>query len=142
MVKTNHIACVLCVTFGLLVVHGPVYGQAPPDTREPAENSTKLIKPILKDQLAPFTGLLVPEARFVEMVEAELAVDDLKGKLKIQTNLTTNLESIYVKRMEEMAKPPKWYQTGEFQFWLGFTLGFVATVAATYGAVKIVEATK
>lgn len=133
---------IVSVAFILSVVHGSTYGQDASDTREPAENSSKLVKPILKDQKAPFSGILVPETRFVELMEAELAVDDVKGKLLIQTNLTTNLEGIYVRRMEEMAKPPLWYQTGEFNFWLGFALGVVITGAATYGAVKIVEATK
>jgi len=136
------ISMVVCLFFTLCVVCTPIHAQDAADAGEAQENTEKLVTPVLEGKPAPFTGLLVPEGKFNQLMESKLANDDLKGKLQIQTNLTQNLEDIYLKRLDEATKPPKWYQTGEFNFWLGFALGVVATGAAIYGAVKIVEAAK
>jgi hypothetical protein len=138
----KRIITIACSIVAFLFAHGHGYAQPPSDTVKPPKITEKLIKPVVKGQPAPFTGLLVPEARFVEMVNAEITVDELKGKLEIQVNLTHNLEEMYTRRMEEMASPPKWYQTGEFNFWVGFTTGVVVSGMAIYGAVRIVEASR
>ena len=100
------------------------------------------VVPVEKDQTAPFTGLLVPEARFVKLLEAEQEVPVLKGQLKVQTTLTEKVESLYSDKLVEATKPPSWYQTTEFHRWLGFFLGVTVTCLAVWGGNELVKAVK
>lgn len=142
------ISMAVCVFFTLCIVCTPIHAQDTPKAGEAQENAEKKaelenpVTPVLKGKEAPFTGLLVPEGKFTKLMESKLENDDLKGQLNIQKNLTKNLEGVYLKRLEEATKPPKWYQTGEFKFWLGFILGGAAVGLAVYGAVEVVKATK
>ena len=118
------------------VVHKIVLAQ------ESTPSTENKVVPLAKDTPAPFTGLLVPEARFTELLEKEIQADGLAGKLKIQEKLTVDLENIYTKRMGEMAKPLAWYETPEFNRWLGFFIGVGVTAGVVYGGVKMMEAMK
>jgi len=123
-------------------------GSIPPPTAERAEvgppPSTEAepgITPVLKDRKAPYTGLLVPEGRFTELLEAELQLDTTKRKLEVQLRFTDSLEDMYKKKLEEAAAPPEWYETPSFNRWLGFTIGIVVTGLVVWGGVEIVKAT-
>jgi hypothetical protein len=100
------------------------------------------ITPIKKDDPAPFTGLLVPEARYTKFLDAELEAEDLRGKIVIERKEHAAVENILQSSLEKATKPPPWYKTTEFNFWVGFVLGMAATAGAVYAGVKIVEATK
>jgi len=100
------------------------------------------VVPVAEGTAAPFTGLLVPEARFTKMLEADLAVEDLKGQLKIQQGLTVKLEQVYSARLEEAVKPVAFYQTPEFNRWVGFFLGVAVTGLAIWGGSEIVKAVR
>jgi len=111
-----------------VLVTGPVMGQG--------------VVPVEEGKAAPFTGLLVPEAKFTKMLEADLVVEDLKGQLKIQQGLTVKLEQVYSARLEEAVKPVAFYQTPEFNRWVGFFLGVAVTGLAIWGGSEIVKAVK
>jgi hypothetical protein len=93
-------------------------------------------------ETAPFAGLLVKEARFNRFLEAELKVEELKGRLDIQERLGLKLESIYTARLEEAVKPIPWYQGPEFNRWLGFFIGAAVTGLVVWGGTEIVKAAK
>lgn len=98
------------------------------------------VTPVLKDKPAPFTGLLVIEERFVKMLDAELAVEELSGRLKIEQRYAENLEKMYTKKLEEATAPPAWYDSPTFRMGFGFTLGVVVAVLAVYGGARLAEA--
>jgi hypothetical protein len=89
---------------------------------------------------APFTGLLVPEARFTELLEAEIELVKLKKQQKIDEKYMLNLEDMYKKQLTEATKPPKWYETPSANRWFGFTIGIVVTALAVYGGAQLVKA--
>ena len=94
-----------------------------------------------KDERAPHAGLLVKESRFTKLLEAEMDVEDLKGQLEIQRRLTSNLESMYTRRIEE-AVNLKWYEKPSFNRWLGFGIGIIVTGLAVLGGAQLVKAVK
>lgn len=93
-------------------------------------------------ETAPFAGLLVKEDRFERFLEAELKVEELKGRLEIQERLGLKIESIYSARLEEAVKPIPWYQSADFNRWLGFFIGVAATGLVIWGGSEIVKAVK
>ena len=99
------------------------------------------IVPVLKLKPAPFTGLLVPEKRFTQLLEAELKLDSTEQKLAAQVRFTDSLETMYKKKLEEAAAGPAWYETPSFNRWLGFTIGIVVTGLVVWGGTEIVKAT-
>ena len=100
------------------------------------------VVPVKEGTAAPYTGLLVKEARFTKMLEAELEVENLSGRLKIQEKLTLNLETMYNKKLEEAVSPPKFYETPTFNRWLGFFLGVAVTAAAIWGVSELGKAVR
>jgi hypothetical protein len=100
------------------------------------------VQAIKKDDPAPFTGLVVKEKRFTELVEAELTATDLRVKLDIQERTSKGIEEVFERRLRQATEPPPWYKTNEFNFWVGFTLGIVVAGAAVYAGVKVVEASR
>jgi hypothetical protein len=104
--------------------------------------SAQDVVPVKEGEAAPHAGLLVKEARFTKMLEAELAVPDLQGRLKIQEGLTSKLELVYTTKLEEAVKPLPWYQTPEFNRWLGFFIGVAVTGFAIWGGSELVKAVK
>ena len=95
--------------------------------------------PLLKDSPAPFSGVLVPEGRFVAFLEAEQKLAEVKGELEIEKKAGRVLESMYVGKLELAVKPLSWYQTPEFNRWLGFGLGVVVTAGAVWGGYELVK---
>jgi len=100
------------------------------------------VVPVKKDAPAPFTGLLVPEERFTELLRAELQVQELKGKLSIQEKTTQALDTMYLRHLERATEPVPWYEKPSFNRWLGFGLGVVCTGLAVWGAVEFGKANK
>lgn len=100
------------------------------------------VVPVEQGQAAPFTGLLVPEGRFTQLLEAELEAQEAKGKLKVQERLTEGLESLYSKKLAQAVEPTPWYKSAEFHRWLGFTLGVAVTCLAVWGGNELVKAVK
>lgn len=91
-------------------------------------------------ETAIYSGLLVREGRFARMLEAELAVKELEARLEIQKNLTASLESVYTRRMTEMARPLPWYKTPSFNRWAGFAMGVAFTAVVVYAGSYLVRA--
>ena len=91
---------------------------------------------------APYTGLLVKENRFTELVEAEIEVQELTAMLKAQRQLSSTLEHFYLDKLDEAYKPLKWYQTKEFHRWTGFVLGVAVTTAAIWGGAELIKTTR
>jgi len=95
------------------------------------------VVPVDKNKTAPFTGLLVQENRFTELLGAEIDAKQLAGELQIQKNLTTNLEAVYNEKLREAVKPVPWYERPSFNRWLGFGIGVVVTFLAIWGGAEL-----
>jgi hypothetical protein len=92
--------------------------------------------PIMQGESAPFTGMLVMESRFIDYIKLQMRVDELEQRLEIQKRLTVNIENLYASRLQETAQQ-EWYQTPEFNRWLGFGIGVLVTGLAVYGASRL-----
>jgi len=98
------------------------------------------VVPLMKDQPAPFNGLLVKEGRFTRLLEKETEAADLAGQLEIQKRLTSNLEVLYTRKLEAAVEELAWYEKPSFNRWLGFGIGVAVTVLAVYGASRLSRA--
>jgi hypothetical protein len=104
------------------------------------EPSTK-ITPLKKNTAAPFTGLLVPEARYVELLEAELSAKSLRGTLEAYKIKDQAMEQFIEKRLQRLADPPLW-EDPKVALAVGLVVGVVATAAATFGTWTLSEAAR
>lgn len=93
-------------------------------------------------ETAPFTGLLVPEQRFTQLLEAELDAEKLKRQQLVDKKYILSLEEMYKAQLAKATQPDKWYEKPSANRWFGFTIGIIVTVLAVYGGIKIVEANK
>ncbi len=94
---------------------------------------------VLKDQPAPFSGVVVKEGRFTEYLTLELKVEELEGRLEIQQNLVLNVEQVYSKKLEMATRPEKWYESSGFSLVMGFLVGVSVTVAIFYGGAELAK---
>ena len=95
--------------------------------------------PILKGEVSPIDGFVVPELTLFMYMELEIDNEELKGKLESQKKFCNGVETTCDGAMEELAAPTKWYQTNRFHRIFGFTLGVVVTIAGGIVVVKIVD---
>ena len=110
-------------------------------TEGPSELPDELrTTPVLKGRATPFTGLLVGERRFSELLKAEVDVDDLAGKLKIKKWEKEALEAVYKAAMKELVKPTPWYLRPWFNKLVGAVIGAGLVLLSTWIGIKIVEA--
>lgn len=112
---------------------------APESSQEPPGEGD--VVPLAKGAPAPFLGLLVPEGRFVELLEAENEVRELRAKLAAKERTAELVEQAYLRRLEQATAPPPWYESPTFNRWLGFGLGLAAAGLAVWGSVELVGAT-
>ena len=144
MFKT--IACITTFAFVSLVAL-PVYAdepqpEAPAPATAPAKKETlePRIAPLMKGQCAAFTGLLVPERRYTEFLDAELTAKDLRGKLDIEAKKHDALETMYQDKLKQASEPTPWYKEPSFNRWLGFGIGVAVTALAIYGGSELAKA--
>jgi len=95
---------------------------------------------IVKDQPAPFSGVLVSEDKFTEYLTLELRVEELEGRLEIQENLVQNVEQVYSKKLEVATRPEKWYETPGFNRAVGFLIGVGLTIGVFFGGAELAKA--
>lgn len=93
-------------------------------------------------RVAPFSGLLVPELRFIELLEAEVKVDSARAKAEAAIQYATEIERIYKDRLRESAAPQPWYKSPEYNLIIGFGLGLIVVSAAVYGGVQLASASR
>ena len=105
-------------------------------------NEPAQVVPLEQEAPAPFTGLLVPEKRFTELLRAETRAQELEGQLLIQEKMAQALEAMYLDKLKQATAPVPWYKTPSFNRWLGFGLGMVCTGLATWGAIEFYKAVK
>lgn len=94
---------------------------------------------LMKDQPAPFSGILVKEDRFSEYLTLELQIESLLGKLEIQENLVSNIERVYSIKLEAATRPERWYESANFHMIVGFIVGVGVTVAIFYGGAELAK---
>lgn len=99
------------------------------------KNGNKVVS-LLKDQPAPFSGLLVPEVRFKKYLELEMENEDLRYQLRLKDKLLTTQEAIYTEQLQQAQKKAEGHiwERPEFNRWLGFGLGVAITAFAIWGA--------
>ena len=95
--------------------------------------------PVAEGKPAPFTGVLVREQRFIKLLDAELKVPTLEGRLLVEQKFSAGIEAMYKSKLEDAAKPPPWYQTPFFNFMLGIVVGGAIAAGAIAGGAKIAE---
>lgn len=98
--------------------------------------------PLLEGRLSPYTGLLVGETRFSELLKAEIEFEDLEGKLRIEKWEKGALKVAYKAAMKELAKPSPWYTRPWFNKMIGAVIGAGLVLLSTWVGIKIVEARK
>ena len=118
---------------------------ASPATEVPAaadDSQAPMVEPLMKGDPAPFMGLLVPEERFVELLEAENEARELRAKLAAAERTGELVEKVYLRRLEQATAPLPFYDSVTFNRWLGFGLGLAATALAVWASIEIQEATR
>lgn len=95
---------------------------------------------MLEDQPAPFSGVLVREARFAEYLQLQLRMEELEGRLEIQKNLVMEIEQIYSEKLETATRPARWYESPGTNQVFGFLLGVTVAVAVFFGGAELAKA--
>jgi hypothetical protein len=97
------------------------------------------VTPVSKGALAPFTGLLVPEARLFVLLSIEIEVRELRARLRAAERAGELIERAYMLRLEQATAPLPWYESTSFNRWLGFGLGLLTTGVVVWGVVELVD---
>lgn len=117
-----------------LLVFAPALARADEPASQPADTA-----PVVSGKPAPFSGVLVREKRFVKMLDAELQVPALQGKLALEQRFSAGLEDMYKARLKDAVAPEPFYKTQTFAYIVGFVGGALITAGAIYGGAKILE---
>lgn len=141
----------LSLTLFILLTASPVLAQEgppesvenAPETAEPSEDTEVRVDviPMLANDVAPFDGLLVPEKRFNEFLDAEVKVEELERKREVDKKISDRVEETCYKQLDKATEPIPWYKTPSSNRWFGFAIGVVVTALAVYGGTKILKAT-
>lgn len=99
------------------------------------------VVPLTQGQESPFSGLLVPEDRFIELVEAETKVRELELKLKAAEQTSVAIEQVYRRKLEEAVTVP-WYDSPTFNRWLGIVLGGALAGVSVWAVVELQAANR
>jgi hypothetical protein len=100
------------------------------------------IVPVMTGDAAPKSGLLVPELRFNELIQAEIDLGKTAKDLKAEQALSKSLERVYEKRLAEALKGVPWYEQPTYNRTVGFIAGVVVAGLAIYAGAKLAEAVK
>lgn len=119
-----------------------VASETPVDPKDP-EAPRKVsagpgVVPLKEGAPAPFLGLLVPEARFVELLEAENKARELAARLTAAERTVELVEQIYLTKLEQAAIV-RWYNSPSLNRWLGIVLGAAITAGAVAGAAELTK---
>jgi len=117
---------------------------APGTASQPSQAVPVKVVPILKGSTAPFSGLLVPEARFVEDLHRKVDNDELKYKLKLRTShheedakvWQTGLKACQ-QDLNKRAEPTPWYKSVQFWLPVGLIVGLAGGIAIYHGASEL-----
>lgn len=99
------------------------------------------VVPLNEGAEAPFRGLLVPEAYFIELVEAQTKVRELELKLKAAEQTGAAIEQVYRRKLEEAVTVP-WYDSPTFNRWLGVLLGGALAGVSVWAVVELQAANR
>jgi hypothetical protein len=125
----------------LLVWTSAAFASGDGSTDRPSElPESRRTTPLMKGKVSPYTGLLVGEKRFSELLKAEIEFEDLKVKLSIERRAAKAVEKTYKAAMKELVKPIPWYMKPWFNKLIGAVIGAGLVLLSTWVGIKIVEA--
>jgi hypothetical protein len=104
-----------------------------------AQDSNSDVVPLVQGGQAPFSGLLVPEVRFVLFLNAEIAQRDLAFQLTLEKKYSTAIETTYRTALEE-ARP--WWREPWFIGSICFVAGVAFTALSIWVGIQVVDATR
>jgi hypothetical protein len=126
------VACLLCF------VPGGLLSQEHPSP----EPSLTVVVPVLKGGEAPFSGLLVPEERFRQLLISESVSEAFQEKLEVERKAYDDLERAYLTALDLASRPKPWHQSPEINRWLGFGAGVLVAALVTFGVVEVYKVAK
>jgi len=126
------VACLLCF------VPGGLLAQEPP----PPEPTLTVVVPVIKGSEAPFSGLLVPEERFRQLLLSESFSEAFREKLEVERKACNDLEQAYLTALDLASRPKPWHQSPEINRWLGFGAGVMIAALVTFGVVEVYKVAK
>ena len=97
-----------------------------------ADPPDQVVVPLPQNQPAPFAGLLVREARFVELLEAEQRAEELLVRLRVAEQTSLAIEQVY---RDAVTIP--WYDSPSFNRWLGIVVGGAIAGVAVWAVVEL-----
>lgn len=101
-----------------------------------AEPPDPQVVPLTRNYRAPFTGLLVPEARFIELLEAERWAKELEVRIDAVEQSAGAIEAVYRSKLKDVVAVP-WYDSPSLNRWVGVILGAAVVGGAFWLAVEI-----
>jgi hypothetical protein len=106
-----------------------------------AEPPDPQVVPLGRNHRAPFEGLLVPEERFIELLEAERWSKELEARLDASEQTAAAIEQVYRGKLRDAVAVP-WYDSPSFNRWLGIACGVALSGVAVWAAVELQAATR
>jgi len=106
-----------------------------------AEPPDPVVVPLQRNYRAPFDGLLVPEARFIELLEAERWSKELEVRLEAAEQTSAAIEQVYRGKLRDAVATP-WYDSPSFNRWLGIVVGGAVAGLAVWAVVELQAANR
>jgi len=97
-----------------------------------ADPPDPMVVPVEQHEPAPFAGLLVPEARFVQLLEAEQRAEELLVRLRVAEHTSSAIEQVY-----QDAVTVPWYDSPSFNRWLGIVVGGAIAGVSVWAVVEL-----
>lgn len=94
------------------------------------------VMPVKQNDRAPFTGVLVPEGRFIELLEGERLSRELEVRLEAAEHTSAAIEAVYRRKLEGAGVVP-WYDSPSLNRWLGIVLGGAVAGVAVWAVVEL-----
>ena len=102
------------------------------------------VVPMSAGQQAPWSGLLVREARFSTMLKLQLDVEELRAKLQIREQLFDSSVKVLQDQLSKAqadlnrgAQPEPWYKSRWLVWCVGLAVGMGVAIGAFYGAAQL-----
>lgn len=125
----------------LLVLTSVAYASGDSSTEGTIELPEELrTTALIMGEPAIYTGLLVGEKRFSQLMKAELDAEDFRIKLGIERRAAKAIEATYKAAMKELAKPIPWYMKPWFNRILGSVIAAGLVLLSVWVGIKITEA--
>lgn len=135
--KALIIATLLCLGATQAYADDPTQPEPTPEwVGDPEVPGPQPVVPLMAGEVAPKSGLLVPEELYIRWANLHVRNVELEGSLDAKDYAITQLELKLAEKLEQR-ETKGWWERNDF--WIGMGLGTAGTVALTIWAASVLK---